>query len=219
MTESIDQHDHYLGDRAKNYSAHHDKNLRTRLTTRQEQAVLRKAIEKSGRPKSAMDIPCGTGRFLSVFRDCGVAELTAADASTGMLEVAKHARPDDAVSVLHTSAFDIEMPNNSIDFIACLRFFHHLSMKEDRMQALNELKRVSRKHVAISLWTNGNLASFRRRNKPPPPAVSGYGKRICRRSDEIEPEFLDAGFKIVDHYDVWPMISMWRLYLLQIEET
>ncbi len=216
MTESINQHDHYVGDRAKNYSAHHDKSLRTRLTTLQERRVLRMAIARSDKPKSALDIPCGTGRFLSVFRDCGIAELTAGDASTDMLEVAKQELPDQSVKILHTSAFDVDMPDKAVDFIACLRFFHHLSVADDRMRALSELKRVSRRHVAISLWADGNLASLRRRNKPLPSVVSGYGKRICRPRDQIESEFIDAGFNIVDYYDVWPKISMWRLYLLQI---
>jgi len=45
--------------------------------------------------------------------------------------------------------------------------------------------------------------------------VPGYGPRICRPRAEVEAEFGAAGFAIVRRYDVWPLLDMWRLYLLK----
>lgn len=214
---SLSETDHYKGSRARHYAAHHRKSLRTRLTTAREQHVLYRSLVDAGSPKSALDLPCGTGRFWPAFARAGVEELIAGDGSPGMLEVAESMRlgPGMPSRLIETSAFRIDLPDGAVDYAACLRFFHHLSRPEDRALLLAELKRVSRRYVALSLWVDGNLSGDRRIRKPPPPVVPGYGKRICLRRDEVEREFTAAGFRIVRHYDVWPWIHMWRLYLLE----
>ncbi len=210
--------DHYLGEGASDYLAHHRKNLRTRLTTWREQTMLRRAMDDAGSVDMVLDLPCGTGRFWPVFEAAGTSSLIAGDASEGMLRISESAHRDLSLRVqrLHTSAFDIDVPDKSVDFIACMRFYHHLSMQNDRERVLAELKRVTRSHVAISLWVDGNLGSLRRLRRPPPTPDQGFGKRICRRAADVEPEFRASGFEIVQHYDVWPRISMWRVYLLRI---
>jgi hypothetical protein len=70
----------------------------------------------------------------------------------------------------------------------------------------------------VSLWVDGNLAGRRRLQKAPPEPVPGYGRRICRRRSEVEAEFAAAGFRMLRHYDVWPRLSMWRLYLLEHDQ-
>ncbi len=209
--------DHYSRDRARHYQVHHDKSLRTRLTTWRERACLGHALRDAGSPKTALDLPCGTGRFWPVFADAGVESLIAGDGSAGMLEVAAANRlgPKRPEQLVETSAFDMDLPDQCVDFAACMRFYHHLAMPGDRQALLGELKRVSRRHAAVSLWVDGNLAGNRRLRKPPPPDEPGYGKRRCRRRQEVEAEFEQAGFRIVRSYDVWPLIYMWRLYLLE----
>lgn len=136
-----------------------------------------------------------------------------------MLEIAEANRLGPAIpeQLIESSAFDIALPEKSVDFVACMRFYHHLARPEDRRTLLAELKRVSRRYVALSLWVDGNLQGNRRLRKPQPPIVSGYGRRRCRRRDELEAEFDVAGFQIANQYDVWPGLSMWRLYLLEHE--
>lgn len=213
--------DHYDPNRARHYEEHHAKSLRTRLTSWRERQVLRHALRDAGHPESALDLPCGTGRFWPVFARAGVTRLVAADGSKGMLQVAEANRlgPGMPAELLETSAFDMALPDRCVDFAACLRFYHHLSMPHDRQRLLSELRRVSRRHVAVSLWVDGNLAGNRRLRKPPPAPVAGYGKRLCRRRSEVEGEFREAGFRIVRHYDVWPHVYMWRLYLLEHDGT
>lgn len=144
----------------------------------------------------------------------------AADNSQGMLEVAEENRlaPTIPEQLIESSAFEIALPEKSVDFAACMRFYHHLARPEDRCTLLAELKRVSRHYVALSLWVDGNLQGNRRLRKPQPPVVAGYGRRRCRRRDELEAEFAANGLRIVNYYDVWPRLSMWRLYLLEHEQ-
>ncbi|MEQ8860535.1 MAG: class I SAM-dependent methyltransferase [Pseudomonadales bacterium] len=187
------------------------------MTTWRERKCLEQALRDAGRPATALDLPCGTGRFWPVFADAGVDTLIAGDGSAGMLTVAEQNRlgPKLPEQLVETSAFAMDLPDRCVDFAACMRFYHHLAMPDDRRTLLGELKRVSRRYAAVSLWVDGNLAGNRRLRKPPPPAEPGYGKRRCRRRVEVEQEFTDAGFRIVRHYDVWPVIYMWRLYLLE----
>lgn len=212
--------DHYPGDRAARYQARHQQSLRARLTSRREQRLLVRALADAGSPASALDLPCGTGRFWPAFAEAGVASLIAGDASEGMLSVAGTNRLSERfpAALVHTSAFDIALPDGAVEFAACLRFCHHLAMRQDRMRLLAELRRVARSHVAVSLWVDGNLPAARRQLRPPRAAEPGYGRRICRRRGEVEGEFTEAGFEIVRHYDVWPRLSMWRLYLLRIPQ-
>lgn len=211
------QSDHYSLQRAERYHQHHRDRLRTRATSWREQQCLRRALTDAGAPGSLLDLPCGTGRFWHAAVQAGVQTLIAADGSPGMLEVASASRVNETVParLLETSAFAIDLPDNSVDAVACLRFYHHLAMAEDRQVLLQELKRVSRQHVILSLWVDGNYAGNRRLKKPARPATPGYGRRICRRRDDVAAEFRSNGCRIVKHYDVWPGIYMWRFYLLE----
>lgn len=213
MTES----DHYRPERARHYQFHHRKNVRTRLTTWREQRCLYLALRAAGFPPRVLDMPCGTGRFWPVFARAGVEDLVAGDGSRAMLGVAEGNRQGAHLPsrLLETSAFQTGLPDGCVTFAACLRFYHHLAMADDRQRLLRELRRVSTRYVAISLWVDGNLAARRRMGRTAPAPVAGYGRRICRRRAEVESEFEAAGFRVVEHFDVWPRVSMWRLYLLE----
>lgn len=219
-SEAIAGKDHYQQSGAENYHVHHSKSLRNRLTNRREMAVLARALRDAGSPRTALDIPCGAGRFWPVFQRSGVQVLLAGDVSDGMLNVAAQNRlgPDLPQRLLKLSAFAMDLPDDAVDFIACMRFYHHVALAEYRLQLLQELLRVSRGHVAVSLWVDGNLGGNRRmrrqRRKPPEP-IPGYGRRLCRPVAEVEAEFGEAGIDIVRRYDVWPLLYMWRLYLLK----
>jgi SAM-dependent methyltransferase len=209
--------DHYSLARARHYHRHHRDRLRTRLTSWREQRCLIRALIDAGSPSSLLDLPCGTGRFWRAAAKADVETLIAADGSPGMLEVAAANRVSESIPqrLLETSAFAIDLPDNSVAAVACLRFLHHLSGADDRQTLLRELTRVSRRHIVVSLWVDGNYAGNRRMRKPARAPVAGYGPRICRRRADVEAEFVEAGCRIVKHYDVWPGLSMWRFYLLE----
>ncbi len=213
--------DPYGDGAAEAYDRHHKDSLRTRLTTRRELGVLAKALAVAGPNLEALDLPCGAGRFWPAFADAKVSSLIAADVSQGMLQVAQTNRLSDNLlrELICTSAFDIELPDDCVDFIACMRFLHHIALPEYRMRALQELRRVTRRYVAITLWVDGNLGARRRLKRQVIEPKAGFGRRICRPRAEVETEFRDAGFKIIDHYDVWPKLAMWRLYLLERDDV
>jgi SAM-dependent methyltransferase len=209
--------DHYAPERARGYQAHHTKNLRTRLTTLRERHCLLRALQDAGSPSTVLDLPCGTGRFWPVFARAGVERLIAADGSSGMLQVAAANRigPGIPEQLVTSSAFNMAFPDGCVEFVACLRFYHHLALPADRRRLLAEIRRVSKRYAAVSLWVDGNLAGNRRLRTSAPPPVPGYGRRLCLRRAVVEADFAAAGFRILRHYDVWPRLYMWRLYLLE----
>ncbi|MCB1685340.1 MAG: class I SAM-dependent methyltransferase [Pseudomonadales bacterium] len=218
--------DVYTPTRAARYDTDHHRSLRARLTSRREQGNLLKALQFAGLQlaaplDSALDLPCGTGRFWKPIQAAGIGKLIAGDISTGMLGVAAENRrsADLPAQLLKLSAFAIALPDDSVDVAICMRFYHHLSRAEDRLRLLAELKRVARRYIAISLWVDGNFRSWKAGDRFAATDEAGYGKRICRPRAEVEAEFSQAGLKIRRHYDVWPHLDMWRLYLLELPDA
>jgi SAM-dependent methyltransferase len=209
--------DHYSLNRADAYEGHHEKSTRNRLTTFRERRLLLCALGLADNPEVVLDLPCGTGRFWPTVVESGAQRLIAADNSDGMLAVAKRntLAPGFPEQLINTSMFAVDLPDESVDAFVCMRFFHHLAHAEDRLAALAEIRRVTRRYALVSLWVDGNLGAWRRRRRKPPPLERRYGKRICIPRHEIEADFAAAGLSVVDSFDVWPRLTMWRLYLLE----
>ena len=187
--------------------------------------------------RRVLDLPCGTGRFADSLSGLDFEHLTIADNSPGMLARAVAAFeavvvPENATAAAAESAtypktrfdarllsaFDIDLPDNSVDFIACMRFFHHLAYAEDRQSVLAEFRRISNKEsmLAVSLWVDGNLGSWRRSRKSTTLRERGFGRRRVVERAVIEQEFSDAGYTVIKYWDMWPGLTMWRQYLLQL---
>ena len=208
---------HYSLQDAQHYAAHHQKSLRTRLTTFRERRLLASALRQCGQPASILDIPCGAGRFWQVLFGSGIGQLIAADNSDGMLSVAREswAQESERLQLLNTSVFAIDLPDRAVDVVCCLRFFHHVALPADRHIALRELHRVAGSHVIVSLWVDGNLQSRRRMRRDALRTVApGFGPRRCLSRADFERECADVGFTVKRHWDVAPGWSMWRFYLL-----
>lgn len=195
------------------YRQHHEKNLRTRLTTWRERSLLARALAGVGPLSSILDAPCGSGRFFPVLADIDGATLTGADNSEGMLAVAARSEVvrRHGIRLVNTSLFATSFADCEFDCVVCMRFMHHLANAADRRTVLTELRRITRRSVIVSLWVDGNWQSRQRRQHAP---TAGFGRRNWIARDVIEPEILDCGFSIVGHYDVAPLLSMWRYYVL-----
>jgi len=122
------------------------------------------------------------------------------------------------IELLHTSAYNINLADNSIDTIFSLRLLHHIGDAEKRRQIFKEFYHVTRQTVLLSLWVDGNFKARRRRNRD---RVLDYKKptrlhnRFLFKKEELEQEFYNAGFSIATHYDFFPGYSMWQLYVLE----
>lgn len=107
----------------------HQDNLARRLSHKRDERLARGALAMAGEPGLVLDLPCGGGRFWPLLAEKPNRVIIGADNSESMLKVAMVAQPADVVKrvrPLQTSAFDIDLPDNAVDSIFCMRLMHHI---------------------------------------------------------------------------------------------
>ena len=149
-------------------------------------------------------------------------KIYAADYSPDMLEVVKQTCDQalvQKIELFQSSAFDIQLPDRSVDCIFSMRLMHHIGTPENRIQMLREFYRVSADTVCVSLWVDGNRQARRREKlekKREAIDPEKYNQnRFVISGTQIEQEFDDAGFAVLGHFDFLKYISMWRIYVLK----
>jgi SAM-dependent methyltransferase len=188
-----------------------------------EEHLARRALALAGEPGLVLDLPSGAGRFWPLLAEKPGRMIIGADNSPDMLRTACQAQPEQVVRrvrTLCTSAFAIDLPDNSVDSIFCMRLLHHVGDPAHRQVMLREFHRVSRDSLIVSLWVDGNFKAWKRRR------LEAW--RLARNADErhyqnrhvvaavaIEAEFEAVGFQVQEHLDMLPMYAMWRTYVLR----
>lgn len=211
----------YDSTHAQDYYFKHKQEPRRRLTTWREVSLARKALKIAGNPRIILDLPCGAGRFWSMLAEDPDRKLFAADNSQDMIDSAKKFQDQEVserFNCFQTSAFSIDMPDSSVDNIFCMRLLHHIAAEADRLTILKEFYRVTKDTVCLSMWADGNLQyRKRKRNEAKRSAPRLEGSRVAITAQQAESEYREAGFRVIDHLDLLPGISMWRFYILKKE--
>ena len=157
----------YNYEHALKYYSKYRESWSHRLSNWREQSLARKALNYVGESKNILDLPCGAGRFWPLLTENKDCNIIAADSSIDMLKVAIEHCPEKIrpqIELLHTSAYNINLPDNCVDTILCMRLLHHIGHAKKRLTILNELYRVTRKSILLSLWVDGNYKAHRRRH-------------------------------------------------------
>ncbi|MEW5713511.1 class I SAM-dependent methyltransferase [Pseudomonas sp. SB113] len=212
----------YDDEHAQKYLLKHQGSLARRLSHKRDEQLARNALALAGEPGLVLDLPCGAGRFWPLLAQKQSRVIIGADNSESMLKVATVAQPADVVKrvrPLKTSAFDIDLPDNAVDNIFCMRLMHHIGESEHRLAILREFQRVTRDSVILSLWVDGNFKAWkrkrtevRRRNKG---EQEVYQNRFVLPPATVEAEFEQAGFRVQQSLDFIPLYAMWRVYILR----
>jgi len=214
----LDFSEKYDEQHAQRYLRKHQDGFDRKLSHWREVQLARKALKLAGEPGLVLDLPCGAGRFWPMLAEKGNRAIIGADNSEPMVKIAMQAQPADVVKrvqPLHTSAFDIALPNNAVDSIFCMRLLHHIGEAEHRLAILREFERVSRDSVIISLWVDGNFKAWKRKRSEARREQEGYQNRFVLPAATVEKEFEQAGFRIQDKLDFIPLYAMWRVYVLR----
>jgi ubiquinone/menaquinone biosynthesis C-methylase UbiE len=110
------------------------------LFDRVQEALLDLA-ESRTRPKSILDVGCGTGRLLRKARErWPKAKVIGVDSSEGMVRKARQLAPGVKFDV--GKAESLPLPDSSVDTAFSTMSFHHWS---DQLQGIREVARVLRK--------------------------------------------------------------------------
>jgi SAM-dependent methyltransferase len=207
---------------AQHYLEKHQDGIARRLSNWRDQNLARRALQLAGDPAVVLDLPCGAGRFWPLLAEREDRRILAADNSAEMIATARRAQSPEIVArvrTFQTSAFDIDLDDQTVDCIFCMRLLHHVADPAHRLAMLREFHRVSRDTVIVSLWVDGNLKAWRRRRLEERRArrdgtQANQNRFIVARSS-IEAEFRQAGFSILGHHDFLPGYAMWRVYTLR----
>lgn len=203
------------------YFDKHRDSLRRRLSNLRDQQLARRALALAGEPRCVLDLPCGAGRFWETLGEEPTRQIIAADNSPAMIKVAlENCRPAllERIRPLHTSAFAIDLPTQSVDSIFCMRLLHHIGDAAHRAIMLREFHRVARESVILSLWVDGNYMAWRRERQEAlrrQQSDSGFRNRFVLPAAAVEAEFADTGFTVAGRLDFLPLHSMWRVYVLR----
>lgn len=218
--------DKYDAAHSQQYLAKHQSGLARRLSSWRDMQLARRALRQAGEPSLVLDLPCGAGRFWPLLAEAPNRVILAADNSADMVATALAGQPPAVVArvkAFQTSAFDIELDDNAVDSIFCMRLIHHIADPEHRMSLLRECARVTRDTLIISLWVDGNYKAWKRARLEARRAQRGRSGQnqnrfvVPRRT--IEAEFAAAGFRQVSHHDFLPGYAMWRVYVLRKERA
>lgn len=214
--------DKYDRDHSQQYFDKHQSGLSRRLSNWRDMQLARRALKDAGEPNLVLDLPCGAGRFWPLLAEAPNRVILAADNSADMIRTAVAGQPAEVVARVkpfQTSAFDIDLGDNAVDSIFCMRLIHHVADHEHRLALLRECARVTRDTLIISLWVDGNYKSWKRARLEARRAQKGRaGKnqnRFVVARDVIEAEFREVGFSEVSHHDFLPGYAMWRVYVLR----
>lgn len=207
---------------AQEYLRKHQGGGWRKLSNWRDQNLARRALTLASEPGLVLDLPCGAGRFWPTLAEKPNRVIIGADNSADMLKIACAAQPAEVVKrvrPLQTSAFAIDLPDNSVDSIFCMRLLHHVGDAEHRLTLLRECKRVTRDSLIVSLWVDGNYKAWKRKRmekrRQAERGEAGYQNRFVIPAATVEAEFRQAGFQVQEHLDFIPLYAMWRVYVLR----
>ncbi|MCY1268643.1 hypothetical protein D9M68_224880 [compost metagenome] len=196
--------------------------LTRRLADWREDLMVRHALRIAGEPNLVLDLPCGSGRFWPTLTRHPNRLVLAADDPPPRFDCPHANRPVEIVEricELHTPAFAIDLGENAVDAIFCMRFLHRLDGADRRLEILREFHRITRDTLIASLWVDGNYQAWRRKRMEQRRNPNGLGGRRPGRfvvpRAQIEREFHSVGFDILSHLDLLPGFAMWRVYVLR----
>lgn len=207
---------------AQEYLHKHQDGAWRRLSHWRDEQLARRALALAGEPGLVLDLPCGAGRFWPLLAEKANRVIIGADHSADMLRTACAAQSAEVVKrvrPLQTSAFAIDLPDNSVDSIFCMRLLHHVGESRHRLALLRECQRVTRDSLILSLWVDGNFKAWKRqrleRRRQAERGQDGYQNRFVLPVATVEDEFRQAGFRVQQRLDFLPWYAMWRVYVLR----
>lgn len=128
-----------------------------------------------------IDVGAGTGVWSEAFLNAGVPDVTAVDSSSIMIEQIERLVP--LARRMQTDAQHIPLPDEAADLVFAGFVLHEV---DDKVAALREWKRLSRRTVAVMEWP------FREEDKGPPRGrrleraeVVGFGNEASLPEPEV----------------------------------
>jgi len=188
-TSEAYQAEYQTVERAAAYNHGYQRKVHKRMGTRQEWRLIRRHVDKVGRSRVILELPCGGGRITPSFADA-TDFIIESDIAIGQIRYAR------ATSTLTTprawmtaSAFHIPLRDASVDGTVCIRLAHHLPTPAERERLFKELMRVSKRFVIVTFFDHHSLKNLTRRMRHPfdkkPPKMTMTTDRVGELAREL----------------------------------
>ncbi len=159
--------DNYVSERgAQAYRHDHESKLQRKLSDRVERRILERYIDRIGAFGSAIDVPCGFGRFFGLLARRG-ADVIEADVSPTMLNLSRESHGDRAAGFLRCSATSLPLGDDAVDLAVSIRLSHHFSELAHREQHVRELMRIAKRAVIFTYFSHHSVKNTLRRLRKP----------------------------------------------------
>ncbi|MDO8639379.1 MAG: class I SAM-dependent methyltransferase, partial [bacterium] len=135
-----------MADKTSNFEKHASKNPLQKLLIGNfyETLIL---LSKNLKAKTILDAGCGEGFTLQKFYEAKIGEyLEGIEYSESAIEISKKIHP--LLKIKKGDIYKLPYKENFFDLIICSEVLEHL---DDPKKALNELKRVSKKYLLLSV--------------------------------------------------------------------
>ncbi len=138
-------------DKAASYDVKYEQEFHKRVSDRREKRLLESILATAGSHERMLDVPCGAGRLsgvLSRFAD----KVVEMDYSFPMLELCRQNAVDYVPQMANGNVLHLPFCDVAFDIVASIRVSHHLPKREDRLNHVRELCRVSSRHVLVTIF-------------------------------------------------------------------
>lgn len=183
--------------------------------------VVRNAFMHADDPGLVLDVSRSVGRFWPVIMEKPNRRLIAGGADIEKIVAARDAQPSavaEHIYPLKTGFSRIDLPQGGVDCVACIGLWETGLDSTQRLALLGEFYRLTRESVIISACVDGNVASWnrgRRVTRRGQPQVAPWNLGSILDQETVEQEFEKAGLKVVGVFELLPLFSSWRVYVLR----
>lgn len=187
---------------ATEYLEEYDK-LHRKLSDRRERKLLDRWFARVGLVNSALDLPCGFGRYLPYLQSQG-ARVVEADYSGSMVRMSwdKHAAAPPSGG-LRCFGHQIPLRDRAVELTFSMRLNHHLVDPVVRREHLRELLRVSDRWAMFTYFDHASVKNLLRRARTGLGLTRKPPKSTLRRA-EVRALAAECGFRIVE--DPWMFV-------------
>lgn len=188
--------------------------LRFKFIANRERETLRRMLYRfSG--STIIDIPTGTGKMASVFRDLDC-KVMACDISPNMLSIARSVFEKEKTNVIDFRILDLEVASSKIDdrfdVVVCIRLMHRVP-NEIKIRMLNQISEIA-PHAVVSFGIDS--AYHRMRSGLRRIILGGVDAgRETRKSIQETKKLLAKDFDILERRYVASVISSEVFFLLK----
>jgi SAM-dependent methyltransferase len=210
-------HPGFQENQVKEYERKRYRGIDQRFVHAREMHILEALLERIAfEPGSALDVPCGYGRFSGLFRKRKW-DLVSCDYSFSMVKRALESGGDSMLlkdwGVVADAKQDLPFKADSFPVLLCMRFWHHVHDPAERKAILGFFSRVTSKWVILSYYQLNALHRFQRRLRRKLKKSPTRIKMLSR--SEFYDEVKGAGFECVKVLPLFKGIHAQHVALLK----